>query len=81
MKIAELLAQWFGLTAAQLVNVLLKLKETAPDLADKIDWILMRLDMSATVENLGQVGAMLLAEFSDVAQLKFRGEQHPSDLA
>jgi hypothetical protein len=81
MTLADVLGKWFGMSGPGLLALFLRLKSAAPDAAATIDAIIVKLQQAATVENLLAFAGFILAEGGQIAQFKFKGEQHPSDLA
>lgn len=80
MTFADVLGKWFGTTGPALIAAFIRFKALAPDLGALIDNVVAKLGQAATIENLMAFAGFILAEGQNVAQLKFKGEQHPGDL-
>lgn len=82
MSIYQLLVLAAGAPAGALVELLNKIKTTAPDLADDAQKVLDLLAQGVALENLVTVASSLPAEIANIAQGRIEpGGRKPADLA
>jgi len=81
MTLLDALSKWAGLSGPALIQALEAAAAALPDLAPTIkDWI-AKLTAGLSPDNIIALSGTILTEAANVAQGKFAGEPHPSDLA
>jgi uncharacterized membrane protein len=80
MSIIDILLK-AGVAAAELVKLLIRAKEIAPDLAAEVDKILAELAAAVEPTHLIALAEALPRELANISQGQIDPRRHPSDVA
>lgn len=80
MTLLEVLTKAGG-AAAELVDLLARIREKAPEVAEEISKILDALNQAILPENLVGLAESLPRELANIAQGQLDPRRHPSDIA